>query len=106
MGEIKQARIAVQVQPNASQNKVLRFQDGVLQVRIAAAPVKGKANRELINFLSDILGISKSNLTIEQGLTSRKKVISINGLTQSQALAQLEKLVSGNEDKPFKGKSG
>ena len=85
-------RIVVRVQPNASQNELLRFQDEVLHLKIAAPPVKGKANRELIKFLSDILQVSQSQLTIEQGMTSKRKVISIDGLTRSQIMGQLGKL--------------
>lgn len=86
------ATIVVQVQPNASQNKVVHFADGVWQLRIAAPPIRGKANQELTKFLSDILGVAKTNLTIEKGLTSKRKVISIKGLTQEQVTGQLEKL--------------
>lgn len=87
----KQARIVVRVQPNASRNEVLRFKDGVLHLRIAAPPVKGKANQELIKFLSAILGVSKSALTIERGMTGKMKVIGIDGLTQGQITEQLER---------------
>lgn len=80
----------VQVQPNASQNKVTRFEDGVLHLRIAAPPIKGKANRELIKFLSAILGVSKSSITIEKGLTSRRKVVKIEGVTQEEVRERLE----------------
>ena len=83
MVEKEQTKIVARVQPNASQNKVLGFEDGVLQVRIAAPPIKGKANQELITFLSDILGVSRSNLTIEKGITCKRKIVRITGLTQS-----------------------
>lgn len=88
----EQARIVVRVQPNASRNEVLRFKEGALHLRIAAPPVKGKANQELIKFLSAFLGVSKSNLTIEKGMTSRVKVIGIDGLTQDQVMERLEDL--------------
>ncbi|MFC2022321.1 DUF167 domain-containing protein [Chloroflexota bacterium] len=87
----EQAKIVVQVQPNASQNRVARFEDGVLHLRIAAPPVKGKANRELIAFLSDILGVPKSNLTIEKGMTSKRKIVAIEGLAQQQVTELLGK---------------
>ena len=87
----EQARITVQVQPNASQNKVARFEGGAWHLRIVASPVKGKANRELIKFLSDILGVSKSNLTIEKGLTSKRKAIAIEGMTQEEVREVLGK---------------
>ena len=88
----EQATIVVQVQPNASQNKIVRFAEDIWYLRIAAPPIKGKANQELIKFLSDILGIVKSNLTIEKGATSRRKVMAIRGLTQDQVTRQLKKL--------------
>lgn len=92
MGE-EQARIVVRVQPNASQNEVLRFEDGVWHIRVTAPPVKGKANYALIKFLSEILGISKGNLTIEKGATSKRKIIDIDGLTQNRVMEQLGRLV-------------
>jgi len=91
MVEKEPVRITVGVQPSAHQNELVRFQDGVLHIRIAAPPVKGKANRELIKFLSDILQVSQSCLTIEKGMTSKRKVISINRLTRSQIMGQLGK---------------
>jgi hypothetical protein len=92
MVDDEKTRILVHVQPNASRNEALCFQDGVLRVRIAARPIKGQANQELIKFLSNTFGVSKSNLTIEKGVTSKRKVISINGLTQIQVMGQLERL--------------
>ena len=77
----KPARITVRVQPNAKRNEVVRFEDGVLHIKIVAPPVKGKANTALLAFLSDILGVSKSHLSIEKGATSRVKVIAVEGLS-------------------------
>lgn len=91
MMEKAQAKIMTRVQPNASQTKVVGFEDGVLQVRIAAPPVKGKANQELIKFLSNILGVSKSDLTIEKGITSKNKLVAIRGLEQDRVTKLLEK---------------
>jgi hypothetical protein len=82
--------IVVQVQPNANENKVVRFEDGALHLRISAPPTKGKANRELLKFLSTILGISKVYLTIEKGMTSKKKIVAVRGLTQNQVTRRLE----------------
>ena len=84
------AAITVQVQPNASQNKLTRFEQGVWYLRIAAPPIKGKANQELLKFLSDILGVSKSSLTIEKGMTSKRKLIAISGLGQTEVMRRLE----------------
>lgn len=91
MAEKEQSKIAVHTQPSASQNEVVGFKDGVLWVRLVAPPVKGKANQELIKLLSDVLGVSKSNLTIEKGITSRRKTVAIRGLGQEQVVRLLER---------------
>jgi uncharacterized protein (TIGR00251 family) len=73
--------IRLKVTPGASRNEIVGFIDGVLQVKIAAPPVRGKANQELTSFLSRTLGVSKSALSIVRGHTSRNKVITIEGMT-------------------------
>jgi len=88
----EQVTIVVQVQSNASQNKLARFKDGVWYLRIAAPPIKGKANQELLKFLSDILGIGENNLTITKGMTGKRKVIVIKELAQNQVMGRLEKV--------------
>jgi uncharacterized protein (TIGR00251 family) len=87
----EQMRITVHVQPNANQNKVVGFRDGVLHVRIAAPPIKGKANQELVKFLSTLLGVSKSSLSIEKGVTGKKKTVAVRGLGQDRVSRLLEK---------------
>jgi uncharacterized protein (TIGR00251 family) len=85
----KSARITVRVQPNAKRNEIVRLENNVLYLRIAAPPVKGKANAALLAFLSDILGVSKSCLSIEKGATSRTKVIAVEGMSQAEVLVYL-----------------
>jgi uncharacterized protein (TIGR00251 family) len=75
---------AVHVQPGARKSSVVGFHDGVLRIKIAAPPVDGKANRELIDFMSRILGLRKSNISIEKGETSKHKIISASGITRNE----------------------
>jgi uncharacterized protein (TIGR00251 family) len=82
-------RLSVKVTPNANRNEIGGFRDGVLQLKIAAPPVKGKANRELISFLSDVLGVSMSSLSIVKGQTSRNKIIAVDGLSQEDIINRL-----------------
>ena len=65
---------------------MVSFTGGVLEVRVAAPPVKGKANKELVTLLSQILGVSQSKLTIVKGHTSRNKTIAIDGLNQAEVM--------------------
>jgi len=91
MAEKHQTKILVRVQPNARHNELLGFKGGVLHLRIAAPPVEGKANQELIKFLSAILGVSKSSLTIEKGVIGRRKLIGIIGLTHDQVIERSQR---------------
>jgi len=83
------ARISVRVYPSAAKNEIAGLTDGELRVKIAAPPVKGKANRELIAFLSRLLGVKKDSISIIKGHTARNKVIIIDGLSRERALELL-----------------
>lgn len=52
--------------------------DGTIKIALTEAPEKGKANKELIAFLADQLGIRKESITISSGLTSRIKILSVS----------------------------
>lgn len=84
-----QARISVRVYPGAAGNEVTGFANGVLLVKISAPPVKGKANRELIAFLSRLLDVSQDRVHIVRGNTSRRKLLSISGLSWQTAIDKL-----------------
>jgi len=77
------------VTPNAAHNSITGYKDDVLQVKIAAPPVKGKANRELIALLSQVLGVKKSAIAIVKGQTSRNKAITIEGLSGKEIIERL-----------------
>ena len=85
----RQAKISLRVYPSAISNEVMDFTDGVLQVKVSAPPVKGKANRELITFLSQKLAVGKGSITIIKGHTSRNKVIAIDGLSREEVIRRL-----------------
>lgn len=86
-----QNRITVKVTPNAGRNEITGIKEGVLQVRIGAPPDKGKANKELVDFLSRTLGVKKSSVLIVKGQASRNKVIVIEGLSAEDVLKRLQK---------------
>jgi uncharacterized protein len=79
-----QTKIPVKVLPNAARNEIMGKQNGVWRIKIAAPPDKGKANKELISFLSDVLSLKKDVLTLLRGQASRDKVIGVEGLSQEE----------------------
>jgi uncharacterized protein len=74
----KGAAFAVRVTPRASHNKIMELQsDGTVRVHIAAAPVDDQANRELVKFMSEVLGVPKSRIDIVAGAAGRDKIIAV-----------------------------
>ena len=87
----KQTKITVQVHPNAGKNMVVGFSDNILQIKIAAPPVEGKANRELIKFLSKLIDIRKSDISIDQGTNGRRKIVTVYGIEHDELVKRVEK---------------
>jgi uncharacterized protein len=94
---LEQSKISVQVQPGASKNKIMSFQDGVWRIRIAAPPVEGKANKQLIQFLSDCLGIPKSSITVDKGQTSKRKIVAVLGMNEEAVQQRLQSCANLNQ---------
>jgi uncharacterized protein (TIGR00251 family) len=84
-----QARIDVYVQPRASRTQIAGMHDGRLKIRLAAPPVDGAANAELVSFIAMRLGIAKSQVRVVAGQTSRRKVIEVDGVSQTAVEAAL-----------------
>ena len=64
--------LMLRVTPNASAD-ALTFGDGIVQVRVTAAPEAGKANAAVLALLAKALGVPKSALSIVRGETGRDK---------------------------------
>ena len=83
--------LAVKVTPNAGRNEIAGYKDNTLLVKINAPPDKGKANKELVDFLSEKLGVKKSAILIIRGETSRSKVIEVEGMNTEEIVKRLTK---------------
>ena len=75
--------------PRAGRSGFAGLRDGALLVRLAAAPVDGAANDELIALIAKTLRIPRRDVTIVSGERSRSKRIRIAGIDREQALAAL-----------------
>jgi hypothetical protein len=74
--------VTVHVVPNAKETRILLEPDGGIMMRVSAPPLKGKANREIVKWLSRKLGTPNSRIRIVAGLTSNLKVIAIIGMNE------------------------
>jgi uncharacterized protein (TIGR00251 family) len=69
--------ISVKALPGASKTEFAGFKEGRLRVRIAAAPEDGKANAELVAFVSKSLGCPKRDVALLHGEKSRLKTLAV-----------------------------
>lgn len=76
-------KLALKVTPGAKRNEVLGWEDDypqvgrVLKLKIAAPPVEGKANKEIVLFLAKTLGLPKSAVELVHGTSGRIKLAEI-----------------------------
>jgi hypothetical protein len=71
--------IRIKVIPKSSKTELAGYlPDGTWKVKVAAAPEKGKANRELVEFVAEKLGVAKSRVRIVSGETAQLKRIRVS----------------------------
>jgi uncharacterized protein (TIGR00251 family) len=76
------ARLTVKVHPRARRSEITGRLGDAWKLSLAAPPVDGKANDECIRFLAERAGVPRSRVRIVTGLTSRIKVVEIEGVPQ------------------------
>lgn len=85
-------KLALKVTPGAKKNEILGWEDDypqvgrVLKVKIAAPPVEGKANKEIVLFLAKVLKVSKSSIEVVHGTSGRIKLVEIPDSTDLSIL--------------------
>lgn len=82
--------LKIKVIPKASKSEVAGWEGEELRIRLKAVPEKGQANDELIKFLSKFLGISKSQITLLRGDTSRHKQMQLDGISLAQLTSKID----------------
>ncbi len=72
--------IEIKVTPRASRDEIVGMRDGVLAVRVTAAPVDDAANRAVIKLIAKRTGVAPSRLRVARGARGRRKRIEISGV--------------------------
>ena len=81
--------VDVLVAPRASRTRVMGVHDERLKIQLTAPPVEGKANDALVRFLAQTLEVSRAQVEIVGGASSRRKTVRLMGVTAQRAIMKL-----------------
>ena len=76
--------------PKSSKNEIVGKDGDTYRVKVTSPPIDGKANRALISLLSKKLGISKGNIEIVSGVSSRIKRIRVYGILMEDVIGLMD----------------
>jgi uncharacterized protein (TIGR00251 family) len=82
--------VSVRLTPRAAHDVIVGWKDGVLQARVKAPPVEGKANEALCRMVAAKLGIASGRVAVVSGQTGRSKRVRIEGVDAGTVAARLE----------------
>jgi uncharacterized protein (TIGR00251 family) len=74
------ANLKVRVIPNARKDEVAGYREGELVLRLNAPAIEGRANKAAVEYVSRLLGVSRSAVLLVRGERSRHKIFQIVGL--------------------------
>jgi uncharacterized protein (TIGR00251 family) len=83
-------RFEVHAKPRAKKSRLVGERGDALEIALAAPPVDGAANEELVRFVARLLGVPRRQVALVRGETSREKLVAVTGLSLAQLTALLE----------------
>jgi hypothetical protein len=81
--------VLVRVKARARKTRIVGVSGGMLEVALAAPPVDGAANEELMSALAEHFGLRQRDVTIVAGQTSRQKRVRLAGMSARAVVAKL-----------------
>ena len=94
------AVLRLRVQPRASRDEIIGWQEGALRLRVTAPPVEGEANRAVVALLARVLGVAPSRIRVVSGERGREKLVEITGLRGDYVRSHLASLSGHPRPKP------
>ena len=83
-------RLRVRVHPGARREGVgRRMADGAWRLEVHAAPEGGRANEAVAELLARVLGLKRADVRVASGLSSRSKLVEIDGLAEADVETRL-----------------
>ena len=82
--------LSVHAKPGSKKEGICSIDDESIEVAVHAQAQNNKANLAIIEYLSDILNLSKNSIQFESGATNRDKQISVIGITSKELYEKLQ----------------
>ena len=82
--------LSVHAKPGSKKEGICSIDDESIEVAVHAQAQNNKANLAIIEYLSDILNLSKNSIQFESGATNRDKQISVTGITSKELYEKLQ----------------
>lgn len=77
--------VRVRAVPNAKRTQFAGLLGDAVKIKVQAVPEGGRANAELVAFLAETLSLSKRNISVVSGETSRDKILRVEGCSRERA---------------------
>lgn len=78
--------LRIAAQPGAPRTEVVGEHDGCLKLRVAAPPIDGRANDEIVRFLAERLSVPKRSVRLVSGAGARRKRFAVDAPVDAAAL--------------------
>jgi uncharacterized protein (TIGR00251 family) len=83
-------RLKLRVTPKSRADEIVGLtEEGVLRIRVTAAPQDGEANRAVLRLLSRALGVPGAAVRLKGGAASRDKWVEVDGMDAAEAKRRL-----------------
>lgn len=86
---MSEALLEVRLRPRGRRDELIGIVGGVLQARVAAPPIDGKANIALRKLVAKRVGVAPSRVSVVRGERSRDKLVRVEGVDEVTALEAL-----------------
>lgn len=79
----------MRLRPRGHRDELIGIVDGVLQARVTAPPVDGRANKALCKLIAKRAGVAPSRVAVVRGAKSRDKLVRVDGVGRAELLTSL-----------------
>ena len=88
--------ITIRLTPNSSKNEYCEITNEFLKVKVSAQPIENKANKALVEFLSDSLNLPKTRFSLISGDKSKLKRILIKDTKKEDIISKILFVLKSN----------